>query len=76
VATIAAGQLAIGSYLVSVDVHVPWTEYLDRLENCLAFDVTRPPREGFWLALDQKWAKGCYEVPAQLIGVTSVEGPD
>jgi lipopolysaccharide transport system ATP-binding protein len=68
---LSAAHLALGAYMVSIDLNVPFTEYLDRAENCLTFDVTRSPREGGWLVLDQKWSKGAVEIPARLVSVTA-----
>jgi lipopolysaccharide transport system ATP-binding protein len=55
-------QLALGKYLISLDLAKPDVEYYDRVENCLAFEVTRPPIEGNILVLSQTWGFGCFEI--------------
>ncbi len=61
-------RLAVGSYFASLDLTLPFVRYLDRFENALSFDITRPPRPGRDRALDQRWSTGTYEVPLQLVG--------
>ena len=39
-------QLANGSYSVSLDLTIPFVEYIHRLEQCLHFDVEAPPAPG------------------------------
>jgi lipopolysaccharide transport system ATP-binding protein len=60
--SLPTGQLAIGDYVVSLDVTHPDVEYYDRVENCLAFSVTRPPRSGAVRAVEQRWGYGSVEL--------------
>lgn len=58
-----SGQLAVGSYFVSLDVTVPDVEFLDRAESCLRFDVARAPTGDQTRVLQQSWGYGSYELP-------------
>ncbi|MGD0388521.1 MAG: ABC transporter ATP-binding protein [Tepidisphaeraceae bacterium] len=69
---VSAEMLAVGSYLVTIDLNVPFREYYDSVEACLKFDVTRPPREGRWLVLNQNWMKGSFEIPARLVEMNQI----
>jgi lipopolysaccharide transport system ATP-binding protein len=60
------GQLAVGSYLLSLDLAVPNVEYLDRAETCLSFDVVRAAEGGASRVLSQTWGMGSYEIPVKL----------
>lgn len=55
-------QLALGKYFISLDVTQPDVEYYDRAENCLFFEVIRPPAEGCIKVLSQLWRCGCFEI--------------
>jgi lipopolysaccharide transport system ATP-binding protein len=56
-------QLAVGSYFISLDLTLPDAEFYDRVENCLSFDVVRPPSDGFVRVLSQSWGYGSFELP-------------
>jgi lipopolysaccharide transport system ATP-binding protein len=60
-------KLAIGSYVISLELALPWIEYLDRVENCLCFEVTRPPLEEGGSVLSQAWGFGSVEFPLERI---------
>lgn len=68
-AVLHGNHLAVGSYLASLDVTVPFVRYCDRLENALMFDITRPPAAGFERVLTQGWGAGSYEMLAELLSV-------
>lgn len=55
-------QLALGKYFISLDVTKPEVEYYDRVENCLFFEVIRPPAKGRNRVLSQSWGRGCIEI--------------
>ena len=38
-------QFAVGQYFLSIDITVPWVEYIDRCEDCIAFDKG----DGHWV---------------------------
>ncbi len=59
---IPIAQLAIGKYLISLDLTKPDIEFYDRVENCLAFEVMRPPSKDCIRALSQSWGYGCFEI--------------
>ena len=58
-------QLAVGSYLLSLDLTIPLVLFFDRLEHAVRFDIARPPRPGRQLALPQSWGYGSYELPVR-----------
>ena len=58
-------QLAVGSYILSLDLTIPLVRFFDRLEHAVRFDIARPPRPGRQLALPQKWGYGSYELPVR-----------
>ena len=38
-------RLAVGTYFISLDLALPWIDYLDRAENCLFLELSRSPIE-------------------------------
>jgi lipopolysaccharide transport system ATP-binding protein len=60
-------RLAVGSYFISLDLSMPDIEYYDRVDDCLQFDVVRPPENGHIRVLNQSWRYGCYEIDLKLI---------
>jgi lipopolysaccharide transport system ATP-binding protein len=58
----STNQLAIGSYSISLDLTLPDIKFYDRSENCLGFEITRPPRSGYIRALSQAWRYGSIEI--------------
>ncbi|MFZ3136825.1 MAG: ABC transporter ATP-binding protein [Thermodesulfovibrionales bacterium] len=65
--TLFVNQLAVGKYLLSLDLNVPYVQVYDRAENCLSFEVTRPPSPEKSLVLQQSWRYGCYEFPLKFL---------
>jgi lipopolysaccharide transport system ATP-binding protein len=55
-------QLALGKYFVSLDITRPEIEYYDQAENCLFFEVVRPPAPGRTRVLSQSSGFGCFEL--------------
>lgn len=55
-------QLALGSYLISIDLTQPEVEFYDRAEHCLSFEVTRRPHNGATRVLPQSWNYGSFEI--------------
>ncbi|MFQ4140817.1 polysaccharide ABC transporter ATP-binding protein [Chlorogloeopsis sp. ULAP02] len=60
-------QLALGSYFISLDLSLPWVEYLDRVESCLFFEVARPPHDDATQVLSQSWGFGCIDFPLEFV---------
>lgn len=58
----SSALLALGSYNLSIDITIPGAEFVDRAENCLSFDLNRPPKLGAIYALPQEWRHGCIEL--------------
>jgi lipopolysaccharide transport system ATP-binding protein len=56
-------QLAVGTYLISLDLTLPDIEFYDRVENCLFFEIVRPPSDGARRVLSQSWGYGSFELP-------------
>jgi len=61
------GNLAVGVYFISIDLTEPDHEYFDRIENCLSFEVARPPAEDTRRVLLQSWGYGAFQLPLNLI---------
>ena len=61
--TVPIDMLAIGGYYLSLDITQPDLEYFDRLENCLTFEVVRPPQGTARRVLSQNWRYGSIELP-------------
>jgi lipopolysaccharide transport system ATP-binding protein len=59
----STAQLANGSYSISLDLNVPYQEYLDRAENCLSFDLERASEAGGNRVLLQNWGYGSLRIP-------------
>lgn len=55
--------LATGLYQISIDLTRPDIEYLERVENCLSFECSAPPRRSGGKRIQQAWNKGCWELP-------------
>lgn len=60
-------NLAVGLYFVSIDLTEPDHEYYDRIENCLVFEVTRPPSPRSRRVLAQSWGYGSIQFPLKLV---------
>ncbi|MEH1788134.1 MAG: ABC transporter ATP-binding protein [Nostoc sp.] len=60
-------KFAIGSYIMSLDLTLPDVEFFDRVEECLSFDVNRPPTNGYIRVLNQSWGYGSFEIPLNKI---------
>lgn len=56
-------QLAIGRYIVSLDLALPYVEYYDRAEDCLFFELSRPAPDSNTYLLDQQWGFGSWQIP-------------
>lgn len=62
------GMFATGRYSMSLDLTLPFAEYLDRVDSCLCFEVTRSPLPGSTRVLCQSWNRGCMEIPLSIVG--------
>lgn len=59
---IPISQLAVGSYFIGLDLTLPDSEYYDRLDNCFAFEVVRPPENPESRVMTQLWGYGSFEI--------------
>jgi lipopolysaccharide transport system ATP-binding protein len=66
-AELSIAALATGSYTVSLDLTIPFREYLDRVERCLSFEVRRPLHLGDRSAAQQGWGHGSYAIPMKVV---------
>jgi len=57
---IDTSYLAIGNYIISFDLTVPNIKYLDRLDSCLMFEITKSLKNINKRILDMKWNYGCF----------------
>jgi lipopolysaccharide transport system ATP-binding protein len=55
-------KLAIGQYFLSFDLTIPDIRYIDRIENCLMFEVVRKPDNLARRVLMQCWGYGSVEI--------------
>ena len=55
-------QLALGTYLISIDLTQPEVEFYDRAEQCLSFEVARRPHPDATRVLPQSWNYGSFEL--------------
>jgi len=63
----STASLANGSYAISLALAVPFVEFLDRVENCLSFDLERGASGPGTRVVEQKWGYGSHHMPVQLI---------
>jgi lipopolysaccharide transport system ATP-binding protein len=68
--------LAVGGYLVGLDLTYPDVSYLERVDNCLAFDINNPPQGTAIRRLNQHWGVGSCELHANLLAITRVQSPE
>lgn len=62
---LALNQIAVGSYLVSLDLTRPFVEYYDRVENCFSLEVMRSAG-AHKKVLMQSWGYGSMEIPLDI----------
>ena len=60
-------KFAVGSYIMSLDLTLPDAEFYDRIEDCLSFDINRPPTNDYIRVLNQSWGYGSFEIPLNKI---------
>ena len=58
----SAGRLANGSYQLGLALSVPFVEFLDRVDDALAFDLQRMPEAGAHHVLVENWGYGATEL--------------
>ena len=63
---IPVGELSEGKYLVSLDIAVPCVRYIQRLEDCLSFELTRSTETFGTRAPNQAWGFGSMYFRAKL----------
>jgi lipopolysaccharide transport system ATP-binding protein len=61
--------LALGSYVMSLLLQHPNVAMVDRVDQCLAFDVNRPPKGVATHVIDQRWGHGSVEFRTGIINV-------
>ncbi len=59
--------LALGEYVVSIDLTNPLVEFYDRVEDCIRFQVNTTKDTAFRWNLEQRWGYGSTLVPLSLI---------
>jgi lipopolysaccharide transport system ATP-binding protein len=63
-------SMANGSYGLGLSLAVPFVEFLDRVENCLSFDLARSASGIGTRVLEQQWGAGSHQMTVQLIKKT------
>jgi lipopolysaccharide transport system ATP-binding protein len=56
-------ELATGTFFISIDLTLPFSEYYDRCENCFQFENVRPAANGAVRLVAQSWGYGSFELP-------------
>lgn len=59
--------LANGSYSVDLDLELPYSNFLHRVNDCLTFEVLRKPRSTHGRTLQAAWNVGPLEIASQLV---------
>jgi hypothetical protein len=67
--------LANGAYTLSLDLCYPGSRYIERLDHCLAFDMTAPPVAGAGRRLDQGWGYGAVQFESALVSCRAAPDP-
>jgi lipopolysaccharide transport system ATP-binding protein len=62
---IYVGNLALGEYVVSIDITMPNVKYFDRCEDCLSFEVVKI--NGMSRQLEAQWNYGFFILPLEKI---------
>jgi lipopolysaccharide transport system ATP-binding protein len=57
------GDLALGEYIVSIDITIPNEKYFDRCDECLCFDVIKSNKRS--RQLEQEWNYGFFTLPVK-----------
>jgi len=60
-------SFANGSYGLSLALTIPFVEFLDRVENCLTFDLERGASGPGTRVTEQKWGYGSLQIAVNLI---------
>jgi hypothetical protein len=60
-------DMAIGNYIINIDITEPNIEYYDRNEGCLNFEVIKNTDGLTRRHLSQQWNYGSYNIPFKLI---------
>jgi len=65
VVEIKTDNLALGEYIISIDITEPNQQYYDRCPSCLKFEVIKSKEENN--SLNQSWNYGCYNIPIKIL---------
>lgn len=65
-------KLAAGSYKVSVELVIPGVEYLDKLEDCLAFELNNDSASVRKYGVSQDWGYGSMEIAFEQIQASTI----
>jgi ABC-type polysaccharide/polyol phosphate transport system ATPase subunit len=71
-----AGSLAVGEYLLSVDLTNPCVEYYDRAEDCIIVEVNGNHIVGAKRDFEQRWGYGSNLIPLSLESSGDHPGPE
>ncbi|MEM7774283.1 MAG: ABC transporter ATP-binding protein [Pseudomonadota bacterium] len=63
------GELATGSYAVSIDVERPYAMFYDDVERCVEFVYEPAVPQGRDRVLLQSWQTGCFLLPAKVVEI-------
>jgi lipopolysaccharide transport system ATP-binding protein len=63
---LATERLAIGEYLVSIDITNPYVEFFDRVEDCIRVEIHPSRLLAPTRYLEQRWGYGCTVLPLQV----------
>jgi len=66
-ASFSTEYLANGTYSLSLDLTIPFVEVIDRVENCISFDLERCASGLGTRVVEQQWGYGSHQMVLQLI---------
>jgi lipopolysaccharide transport system ATP-binding protein len=61
--TISTKHLAVGEYVVSIDLTNPYVEFIDRVEDCIKFEIYADHRPDSGRDFEQRWGYGSTLLP-------------
>ena len=64
-------DLADGAYMLSVDLTIPNKSIIDRVDNCLSFEIVRKSPSHFTRFVNQQWGYGSFRIATDCVSCTN-----